>query len=243
MRTHIYRIVLIGILIVMAHTAIAQQFMVKMDGKSEENIFMLIEAMALLVDEDETIQVKMMMPAENRPKGYDNIDLKQGDEILMMNAKRIKVVKDLKEIYDGLDAGETVKLGIRRKEEMFIVSFDKVDPEKMPKRKTMVTREGGGAGVGMTMKLANTGDGLAIKEVGNQVLVHKIFSHLQKVLDNTDFREGDMILSVNSTKIESNQQFMEAFGKIKAGEDVRLVTSREGKQMNVTFKKPEPVSR
>lgn len=236
------RFILIGIMTLLVRPTVAQEFMIKLDGKSSENIFMLTECMAVIVDEDETIMVKILLPAENRPEGYDDLDLKQGDEILMVNAKRVKKVKDLKEIYDGLDIGETVKLGIRRKEEMFIVSFDKVDPEKLPKQRMKISREKGGMGTGKMVKLANTGDGFVIKEVNNQVFIHRIFPQLQKVLDNADIREGDLILSLNDKKIESNQQYVQIWSKITVGADIFLNISREGKQMSITFKKPEPIS-
>ena len=237
-----FRFILMGILALSAHSTDAQEFKIKLEGKSDENIFMLTECMAVIVDEDETIMVQILLPAENRPEGYDDLDLKKGDEILMVNAKRVKKVKDLKEIYEGLGIGETVKLGIRRKEEMFIVSFDKVDPEKLPKRRMKILREEGGTGTGKMVKLANTGDGFVIKEVNNQVFIHRIFPQLQKVLDNADLREGDRILSLNDKKIESNQQFVEIWSKIPVGTDISLNISREGKHMSITFKKPEPIS-
>lgn len=236
------RFILMGILTLLVLPAVAQEFKIKLEGKSEENIFLLTECMAVIVDEDETIMVQMMLPAESRPEGYDDIDLKKGDEILMLNAKRVKKVKDLKEIYEGLDAGETVKLGIRRKEEMFIVSFDKVDPEKLPKRRLKISREGGGAGAGKMIKLINTGDGFVIKEVDNQVFVHRIFPQLQKVFEDADLREGDLILTLADKKIESNQQFVQIWSKITTGSELSLGISRDGKQKTITFKKPEPIS-
>jgi len=240
MRKRNFILFCIGVLFICAHAGLAQQFQIKLEGKSSENIFMLIESMAVLVDEDETIEVHMVMPKENRPEGYEDIDLKQGDEILMVNAKRIKAVKDLKEIYEGLEAGEMVKLGIRRKQEMFIVSFKKVDPGKLPKREVKMVRGGEGGGPGMDVRLANLGGVLAVKETGGQVFVHKIFAGLQDVLDEGALQGGDLILSVNDNPVEANRQFADVYSEIDVGGEVRLVISREGKKKEVTFKKPEP---
>lgn len=230
------------LLIVSIPIVSAQEFQIKLDGKSDENIFLLPECMAVLVDEDETIQVRILLPAESRPEGYGNLDLKERDEILMANAKRVKKVKDLKAIYEGVKAGETVKLGIRRGEEMFIVSFAKVDPEKMPRGRMQISTEEGGPGGGITMKLANLGNGLAVKEVNKQVFIHKILPPLKDALQNIDLKEGDRILSLNDQKIETNQQFIKAWSQIKNGVEVHLKISRDGKQFVVTFNKPGSTS-
>lgn len=235
--------VLFGLLVYFSQTGLAQQFQIKLDGKSSENIFLLTECMAVLVDEEETIEVQILMPVEHRPEGYAEIDLKKGDEILMMNAKRVRKVKDLKEIYEGLEPGEPVKLGIQRDMEMFIVTFKKVDPKKLPKREMKMIREGKGMGPGGAVRLANFGGVLAVKEMNGKVSVHKIFPGLKNVLDEGALQEGDVILTVNGTHVQSNKQFADVYTKVDVGGEVRLTISREGKQKNVKFNKPEPAER
>lgn len=233
---------LFGLLVYFSQTGLAQQFQIKLDGKSSENVFLLTECMAVLVNEEETIEVRILMPVEHRPEGYAEIDLKKGDEILMLNAKRVRKVKDLKEIYEGLEPGEPVKLGIQRDMEMFILTFQKVDPKSLPKREVKMIREGGGMGPGGAVRLANFGGVLAVKEMNGQVFVHKIFPNLKEALDEDALQEGDHILTVNGTQVESNRQFADVYTKIDVGGEVRLTISRDGKQKKLIFKKPQPAS-
>jgi S1-C subfamily serine protease len=235
--------------------SLAAQVFVQKKGAREGEIFFLNEAAAMLKDEDGTIKVDVVLPGEQRPKEYQNIDLKQGDEILMVNAKRVKSVKELEKIYNELGVGGEMKLGVRRGEEMFLVSFNKIDPEKLPKRRFMIRKgEPGDLKPGeekkifsQQIKIENKDGkvkpvleiGLILKEVDNKVIVDKVIADLAKREANFDAKEGDIIFSINGEKLQTVQQFSGIYDKIQTGQDVKFVVLREKKEMAVSFKKPE----
>lgn len=235
--------------------SLAAQVFVQKKGAGDGEFFFLNEAAAMLKDEEGTIKVDVVLPDEQRPKEYQDIDLKQGDEILMVNAKRVKSVNELEKMYDELEVGGEMKLGIRRGEEMFIVSFNKIDPEKLPKRKFMIRKgEPGDMKPGEDKKIFSEQIkienkhgkikpvleiGLILKEVENKVKVDKVIADLAKKEANFDAKEGDIIFSLNGEKIQTIHQFSGIYDRIKTGQDVKLVILREQKEMEVSFKKPK----
>ncbi len=232
----------------------AQDFIQK-KGSGDGEFFFLNEAAAVLKDEDGTIKVDVVLPGEQRPKEYQDIDLKQGDEVLMVNAKRVKSVKELEKMYDELQVSDEMKLGIRRGEEMFIVSFSKIDPEKLPKRKLMIRKgEPGNLKPGEERKLITEQIkienkdgkikpvleiGLILKEVDNKVKVEKVIADLLKTKANFDAKEDDIIFSLNGEKIQTIQQFSRIYDKIETGRDVKFVILRDKKEMELSFMKPK----
>jgi hypothetical protein len=243
------------ILIILIVQTLTAQVIIKKAGPGEGGMFFLNELAAIISEKDGTIIVEHAMPTDQRPETYRDIDFKQGDEILMVNANRVKLLKDLEKIYTEIEVGETMKLGVRRGEEMFIVSFNKMDPEKLPKRKLMI-RKGVPGGdeaedepkiSSYQIKIENPdgkvkllmGTGLIIKETDNKLGIYKIIPEMVKVLGEVDLKEGDILVALNSEKIKSLAQFTKIYDEIKVGDEVQLVTLREKKEINVKFKKPE----
>jgi len=248
-------IVVFVIFIILITQSLNAQVIIKKLGAGEGEIFFLNELSVIISEKDGTIIVEHAMPTDQRPENYRDIDFKQGDEILMVNADRVKLVKDLEKIYNELEVGETMKLGVRRREEMFIVSFNKMDPEKLPKRKLMI-RKGvpGGDEVGEERKISsyqikidNTdgkmkflmGTGLILKEKENQVKIDKVIPEMVEELGEVDAKEGDILVALNGEKIKSLAQFTKIYDEIKVGDEVQFVTIRAKKEINVKFKKPE----
>ena len=100
-------------------------------------VYHLNEAGAIVIFKDGIIRVEHVMPAEKRPKAYRDIDLKTGDEILMINGKKVKIPGDIESVYMELEIGGEIKLGVRRDGELRIIDYKKADPETLPKRKMM----------------------------------------------------------------------------------------------------------
>ncbi|UCE04365.1 MAG: hypothetical protein JSW07_12085 [bacterium] len=254
MQRKIYSFIFMVIIILFVKLLLAQVF-IKKTGPGEGDIFFLNELSAILADKDGTITVEQAMPSDQRPQGFRDLDLKQNDEILMINKQRVKLVKELENIYNELEVGETIKLGIRRGEEIFLVSFNKIDPEKLPKRKFMIRKavpDEGKTGdenkfSSYQIKIDNPdgklkfllGAGLIVKEKDNEVKIDKIIPEMTKNLGDVDVKEGDVIVALNGEKIKSLDQFSEIYDKIKVADEVHLVIKREQKEINVTFKKLE----
>ena len=140
MKKSVIILVISALLVLCSQTCKAQK-MIKIEADS---VFILQEAMVVIAEKNDALEVQMVLPAFGMPEGYEDIDLKTFDKILMINRKRIKTLEELKKIYNELDTGETVKLGIKRDEETFIVSFPKIDPEKLPKTGLIIKERGEG---------------------------------------------------------------------------------------------------
>lgn len=113
---------------------------------NRETSFVLFELMAVMSESDSVVSVSTIIPVERKSADSGEVDLQEGDVILMANGRRIAGVKDLHEIYDKLRTGEPFKLGVRRGEETFMRSVLKMDPEKV---------QGGG---GMIIRRSETDD-------------------------------------------------------------------------------------
>ena len=81
---------------------------------NRETSFVLFELMAVMSESDSVVSVSAIIPVERKSADSGEVDLQEGDVILMANGRRIAGVKDLHEIYDKLQTGEPFKLGVRR---------------------------------------------------------------------------------------------------------------------------------
>lgn len=216
-------------------------------------VFNLPELGAVIIGGEKEIKVEAVLPAEHRPKAYQDIDLQNGDLIVMMNAKRVKSAKEIEEIYNGLKVGEEVKLGVKRKEERFIASFAKADPKDLPQRMMMVmdTDEAGGQAE-PTRRLVMGGrefsgdvaplPGLGIiagSKNGSEVRVLDLMPNASQVLGSTDIKKDDVILALNGEKIKSAVQLGELYEKIAVGAKLELHYRRGEKSMTASLVKPE----
>ncbi|MFQ5640070.1 MAG: hypothetical protein ACE5IR_18990 [bacterium] len=81
---------LIGVVLICMTSSQAQVRMTrKIDG---DGAFHLKELQAILTSKDDTVKILMVLPENLRPEGYRKIKVLQGDEILMMNAKRMRSI-------------------------------------------------------------------------------------------------------------------------------------------------------
>ena len=105
----------------------------------EGDAFNLSELAAIIAKQNDKVTV-VMTRKDARPPAYQNIDLLSGDVILMSNGIKIKEVKQLEEIYKNLKIGEQLKIAIKRSDKPQMISFNKADPDKLPKRRMMMKR-------------------------------------------------------------------------------------------------------
>jgi hypothetical protein len=137
-------ILLICGLLVFNENIFAQKMIVK---KFEG--FMIPETGALFNANKGKVSCDFVPSSENRPKGYQDLDIKAGDLILYVNGKKIKTIKDLKDNYESFKAGDEIKLGIKCGEDLLITSFKKADPKDLPETMQITS---GSSGNMMQMK-------------------------------------------------------------------------------------------
>jgi len=242
------------VIVLVTMTANAQVFISRMDSSMDKIVgppFTLGEVGAVIVDNGKEIKVLHAMPVDMRPKAYKDIDLKDGDVVLMCNGKRLKTLKELEEAYNGTAVGTDFKMGVKRGDERMIVAFAKADPKDLPKMQmTMSTGDGPmPAGGGNVRRMVfggpgqNTGDiaplmGLGII-VGKKDEVFKIVGVMSNAAKGVDFKVDDIVESLNGEKISSTQQLAEMYEKLAVGAKLELKYKRDGKSMQASLNKPE----
>jgi S1-C subfamily serine protease len=206
------------------------------DGGSADDLVDLRELAAMVALTDGKLVVDNVFDKAMRPKGYDAVDIRQGDVILMVNGKRVKSAADLRQEYTSVPTGSSVKLGIQRNEKMLIVSFDKADPAKLPKR-NIIIRHDDGSGSEDMMVVPHTG--LIIASKGGKVYVDGILPDDSSAVKSSGVKEGDVVTTINGSPVTSFANFSAAYKEIPVGKDVTITTSRKGKTGSFSFKKAD----
>jgi len=252
----------IVLMIIAMTTANAQVFMSRTDSSSDRIVgepFSLGEVGAVIMDTGKEIKFLHVMPADNRLKAYKDVDIKDGDEILMCNGKRIKMLKELETTYKELAVSAEFKMGVKRNNERFIVSFQKADPKDLPKMEmSIVTRDGpnsGGDGTPQVRRMTigggqGSGDiaplfglGLIIGKKDNVFKVIGLAPSAATALAGVDIKPDDIIESFNGEKIKSTQQLSEMYEKLAVGAKIELQYKRGDKTMQALLTKPEAQGR
>ncbi len=219
-----------------------------------DGAFHLKEVQTILTSKDDTIKVMAVLPERMRPKGYGDIVLKENDEILMVNARRVKTVQKFEELYNALEIGGILKMGIRRKGELMIESFKKIDPEDITEganimiQTAMPGEEEGHEGGRMRTFTMHGGDsenmrpwfgtGLVLGMEEGTLKVMRIMEGMTGALGKADIKEGDEIKSLNGQKVETLDKFFERYEKLDTGSKVEIDYARAGKKMQAAFEKP-----
>jgi PDZ domain-containing secreted protein len=238
------------VIAVFAMTANAQVFISRSDSSMDKIVgqpFTLGEVGAVIIDNGKEIKVMHAMPVDMRPKAYKEIDIKDGDIILMCNGKRLKTLKDLEEAYNATAVAADFKLGVKRGEERMIVAFAKADPKDLPKMQMqMSTTDGPMPGGGNVRRMVFGGGGQDVTPlmglgiiVGKKDDVFKIVGVMQNTAKGADFKVDDIVESLNGEKIKSTQQLSELYEKLAVGAKLELKYKREGKSLQASLTKPE----
>jgi S1-C subfamily serine protease len=235
-----------------AITANAQTFVSRSDSAAVNIVgepFNLGELGAVVVDDGKEIKFLHIAPADMRPKAYKDLDVQAGDVVLMCNGKRLKTLKELEAAYNETAVGAEFKMGVRRQEERFIVSFAKADPKDLPKMVMQMATTGGPASGGVKMQRftfggpgQDAGDvapllGIGLI-IGKKDSVFKIVGIMPNAAQG-DFKQDDIIESFNGEKIKSTQQLSEMYDKLAVGAKIELQYRRDDKIMQTSLTKPE----
>lgn len=253
----------IGLTLLISFTTslFSQQVFAASDGKPQMRMFtsgevvFLPETGAVIMLKDKALIIDMVSPSEQRSKEYQAIDLKQNDEVLMINGKKIAVLSDLKAAYDSLAAGKDVKLGIRRGKDMMIVSFPKADPSQMKQHRVMTfeTDDAGavsaGTENGQEIKAIHASDGniavvqelgMIIGELGGKVTVAGLIDAKNSVSKEAGVAEGDIVTAIMSQKITNIKDLTAAYDTISVGTEFTVSLDRKGKALTVKAIKAAP---
>ncbi len=226
-----------------AAAGFAQEKVVRItgDGKSVKTfkgeLFDLPELGAIIVKSDSgNLKVEHIMPPEARPKAYADVDLKTGDEILVANGKRVKMIKEIEELYASVTVGGEVKLGIQRGADMMISRFTRADPKDLPKRKMMIVKSDGAEGD--IRPLPNLG--VIVGKSKDGVVVKELLENAAKAFTDAGIKPGDRILSVQGKEVKTLEDFTNQFIAVPVGSTMTWVVARSGKNVSLSLVRPNP---
>jgi PDZ domain-containing secreted protein len=129
-------------------------------------------------------QLKVAAVHPTSQESEKSIDLKVGDLVLFVNGERVKTLESFNQNYENTTIGEEVKLGIKRGDERFIVSFKKADSSKFKhKIMRMETSEEAEEAIG-SMKKEKVMKG--VKEVGSDSLKQK-----EEIIKTKSYKKSD----------------------------------------------------
>lgn len=211
----------------------AQVHSLKIEGDGE--IFMLKELGAIISESDQGMSVLLVLPPKQRAGAYRDVDLQEGDIIMMFNGQRMKAAGQIEEAYDGLKIGDEIKLGIKRDKDMMIVTFAKANPDDLPGQ--MKIMKGSSCPASSDMTLA--GVGVTLKKEGGKLVVDEVIPELAGKFSGTMPEKGDVVLKIQGTAISQPEQLSEIFSKIENGEKVEMVLVRKGQEVVTGFVKQE----
>jgi len=222
----------------------------------EGDAFMIKEIGATLIEADGKLEVAFVLPGESRLEAYKSVDIEQKDVILMVNGKKVVSAANIREVFDGIKPGDEIKIGLKRGKNMMIVSFERADPESLPKLRTMtfetseesaegdhvpgevtIMRADGPPGEDLAML---EGSGLIAKEKDGVVVVAMVMPHAKKLFDSVEAKEGDRILSIQGKKVLGVAALLEIYTKLEPGSEITLLLERSDEKFSVTFEKAKP---
>ncbi len=175
-------------------------------------------------EEGEAISFTTVMPVQVRPEPNRNVDVREGDTVMMMNGVRVRSIATLRELYEGLGAGSEVKLALGRGDERLLVKFAKDDPEAGGRR--------------VQMHVVNVdGHGEADMELVHElnVLLGEQEGQLQvaAVIMPGELEAQDNVIKVNGQALSTLAEFREVYSSLDLGATLELQV-RRGEEMITT---------
>lgn len=203
---------------------------------SSDNSVIIREVGAVITTKDDKLVVEVILGNNEK----ESADILKDDQVLMGNGKKLKSMKDLRDQYENIKTGEEFKLGLKRGKNLLITTFVKKSDEELNKA---------GNGRMMIRMEKKEGEevlpalGLMFGTKNKSVVVNGTLPTASKNFKSFEPKQGDVIVSLNGKSVTSAEDFIEEYDKLKEGNSVTIVLSRNGKEMKETFSKPKPMGR
>ena len=224
---------LFPILTFMPQLAKAQQ-MRTMSFDASSSII-LTEFHAILIVEENALQVEMKMGHNEAQEGIDQLE--RGDIVLMMNGKRTNDIVSIREIYESVDIDSEIKIGVRRGEQRFILKAIKGAVPEAGGMQMVMTMDSDDSSFQPTIVPAL---GAVLTDNDGKVKVEKVIPpFLPDELKGVTI-EGFFISELNGNKPETAASVKEILEDLEVGAEISITFSNENDAMSITFKKAEP---
>lgn len=212
---------------------------------SADDSLMIREIGAITVMSDEGLRVVLAMPGEARPEAYRDIDVREGDVILVVNGKRIRELATARDLVENAAPGDEIALGIDRGGRSVIVRFPKADPASLPD-KMVFNDPGGGHGMAVESRMMIQGDGGELTPVmGLGVILESnssggdgdpetVMVTAVLPIGETQLAEGDVLKSLGGEPVVSAAAVAEAVDAADVGAEIALVVLRGNEEVAVS---------
>jgi S1-C subfamily serine protease len=97
-----------------------------------DNVMLLPEVGGVIMAEGGDLRVARVQPPHARPPAFRQIDIREGDLVLLFNGMRVRTLQALRTAYQSVPPKEQVRLGIQRDRQLMSVSFPKADMKDLP---------------------------------------------------------------------------------------------------------------
>lgn len=227
--------------------AMAQEATTFRFSASSSVFFPGLGAIAGASEEDpETITILMVPPAAARPEAAREVDLQDGDIVLMAAGKRLRSIDDLRSAYEQIEVGDPVKLGIQRGEKRFLISFPKAESQQLGEGGVHSMSGGGATMVRMTVPEGGGGEIEVLPELGVVLSEVEGLVEVAAILPipggaEPQLQEGDTISAINGRAAESLESLIASYRKLEVGAELELTVDRGGASLTLELSKPAPV--
>ena len=211
---------------------------------------------AIVEEQDGKLLVRIVPSSENRDKKFKDVDLAEGDQILMVEGKKVSTATELKKRFESAEVGSEVKLGIRRGKDMMIRSIERVKQEDGGGGKVMTvtrsivdaTADGNTSGekTGMTIEGDGSSDVLALPDAGLVLMSEKEgmivageISDPSSTLTGDKPSNGDRVLTINGKGVANANEFSKIYEATSAGDNIMLTLLRGTDTLVCSFVKAD----
>jgi len=220
------------------------------ESSTELQFVFISELGAMLKSTDGKLTVTQIEPEEQRSKEYKDVDLQNGDAVIMINGTRIKSSDDFNELYMQLESGEIVKLGISRDGDLMIVSFEKgeageqpekqmvmmsIDPSAPPDsnvQRTVIRMNPSDAPVAILMEA-----GVMLKETDDGLVADQVFPTYPDTYTGDKIEVGDRFISIDGKKVSNTDDLRDVFDNANSGAKLDIVLKRGSDLLGGTISK------
>lgn len=184
---------------------------------NSDEVYQLQEIGAMIIMDKDKIKVQFVAPENHRLPGYQNVDLKKDDIIMMVNDKPVKKLSDLKEAYEKLKVGKDFKLHVKRGKSTITVVLKKADPKDLPKKHPMHPDFNK-----MDNKVLLVGYGVLIGNINEKPMIEKLLMDNNDLVNKAGLKGGDLLTNINGIPIKTFIQFKTAYEAISSGQNVNI---------------------
>lgn len=205
---------------------------------SMDDAVIIRELGAIIVPKEGQLVVDLILGNNEK----QSADIQKDDIILMANGTKVKTVKELREQYSSAAVGQEFKVGLKRGEHLMIARFTK-------KSEADLNKESGGNGRMVIKMEGKEGEqvlpalGLRVTTEGTNAVVAGTLPSMENNFKTFIPKENDLILSINSKKVATAEEFDAAYTALKEGDTVTIEFSRNGKISKESFHKPKAMQR